>query len=609
MIYRLSTIEVDPSNFSLRADGKNISVEPLVFDLVVYLIENRDRVLTRQELFDNIWPGKIVSDSSLSNHITSARQALGDDGRQQRIIKTIHGRGYRFIADVEEVAGGNNTECGVTTDDMRTERQTRRPSRSRLVVYAVFLILLAAAGTLVIFQEPDMAVESVAVLPLKNLSNDPDQQYFVEGMQDALIARLSRITDLRVISRTSTVRYGATDKSIPDIARELNVDALVEGSVLRDGNRVRITAQLVLGRADQHLWAESYDRDLDQVLLLINEISMAIADEIEMAVKPEGQDIRSQIETIDAEVLGFALKGRHSFEKFRFDESLRHYQQAVKLDPEFAYAHAGVAGSYFAMKFSDRAPDPHLIPKAREAALRALALDGNSAEAYSVLGSIQLYFDWDWDSAQRNLRRAMELRPNSGPNRHAYADYLMVMGDLEGSLNQVEIALLYDPHSPMARGVVEFHRLLVRQYDTVIDNCREALAEWPDSWFIYARYRDALWFRGQQQESLAVYKKTWGKDEQLLRAMEKGHTESGYAGAVFSLAEALAERVPGFNDYVTLAAQYSRAGDSNLAMTWLEQAYEHRQPQILHIKARPVFDELHSDPAFQDLLRRIGFPE
>ena len=609
MIYRLGNIEVDPANFLLMVDGETIPVEPLVFDLIVCLIENRDRLLTRQELFETIWPGRIPSDSSLGNHIKSARQALGDDGHEQRIIKTVHGRGYRFIAEVEELASDPSAEQRIRAGDQQSERPAQRPSRSRLAIYAIFLVLLVAVGSFVWLQEPDVAVESIAVLPLKNLSNDPDQQYFVEGMQDALIGRLARITDLRVISRTSTVRYGTTEKSVPEIARELNVNAIVEGSVLRDKDRVRITAQLIRGDSDEHLWAESYDRNLDHVLPLINEISIAIANEIEVAVKPEQQQMRPQIEVVDVRLHELVLRGRQSFDRFRFDESLRYFQEAAALDPEFAPAHAGVAGSYFVMEFMGWAPDIDGIQLAREAALKALALDNNSAGGYSVLGGIQLYFDWDWESARRNLLRAVELNPNDALTRHGYADYLMVTGDLEESLKQVEIGLLYDPYSPMARGVVESHRLTLHQYATVIENCRQALAEWPDSLLISLPYQEALWLKGLQEEGLAEYKKTWGRDKELLKALENGYSDSGYDGAVLALAETLARRVPGFNDYLALAVLYTRAGEPDLALTWLEQSYERRQPQILHIKAMPVFEELHSDPRFQDLLRRVGFPE
>ena len=609
MFYRLGTIEVDPANFVLTDSGKIVSVEPLVFDLIVCLIENRGRLLTRQELIDKIWGGRIVSDTSLSNHIKSARKALGDDGHTQRFIKTIHGRGYRFVGEIEEVASQGGTEKTAATSHRRSERRMHESLRKRFVMVAAALVLLVAIGSRIAFFGPDEAIESIAVLPLQNLSNDPAQKYFVEGMQDALISRLSRITGLRVISKTSTLRYESTDKSIPQIARELNVDALVEGSVLRDANRIRITAQLIRGAEDEHLWSNSYDRDLDHVLTLINEISLAIADEIEVAVKQQEMEERTQSDSVNLKVHELVLQGDHYFDRFMFDESLRRYQQAVELDAEFAPAYAGVAGSYLLKGFFRPTASSDFIPKAREAALKAISLDSNSAEGYSSLGFIQLYFDWDWELAKKNLLRALELSPNDARTRHAYADYLMVMGDLEGSLNQVEIGHLYDPLSPMAGGVVDFHRLLTRQYDEVIEEGRKAVATKPDVVVDLPYYREALWLKGMYEEAFAACKDTWGRDEELLHALNKGYSESGYTGAIHSLANALAGRDPEFTNYVTLAKLYARAGEPRPALESLEKAYQHRQPQILHIKAMPVFDELHSNPEFQDLLHRIGFPE
>jgi len=456
---------------------------------------------------------------------------------------------------------------------------------------------------------PDEAIESIAVLPLQNLSNDPDQEYFVEGMQDALITHLSRMTGLRVISKTSTFRYETTDKSIPEIARELNVDALIEGSVLRDANRVRITAKLIRGTEDEHLWANSYDRDLDNIFALINEISIAIADEIKVTVKQQDIEEWAQSSYANLKVHELVLQGNHYLDRFKLDQSLRYYQQAIDLDSEFAPAHAGVAASYVLMVFSDLIASSELIPKAREAALKAISLDRNFAGGYATLGFIQLYFDWDWDGAKTSLSRALELRPNDANVRHAYADYLMVMGDLKASVNQVEIGRLYDPLSPMANTVVGFHRVLARQYDEVIEEAQKAIAQEPELVVSLSYYHEALWLKGMYEQAFAAYKRTWGRDEDLLRAMNMGFSESGYTGAIHSLANALAGRDPEFRDYVTLASLYARAGEQEQALESLENAYQHRQPQILHIRAMPVFDELSSTPAFQDLLHRIGFPE
>lgn len=309
------------------------------------------------------------------------------------------------------------------------------------------------------------------------------------------------------------------------------------------------------------------------------------------------------------EVHELVLKGDYYMERFMFEQSLQHYQQAAAMDPDFAPAHAGIAGSYLLMEMFGRMPEQDFIPRARDAALRALAIDADSPGGYSSLGFIQLYFDRDWDAARGNLLRALELSPGDARIRHAYADYLMVMGDIDESLRQVEIGLLYDPLSPMAASVVSFHRVLARQYDAVIEEGRRVLASDAASIVHRSAYREALWLTGEYEEALAAYKQSWGRDAELLQALESGFEASGYQGAIRSLADALAARVPAFDDYVTLAKLYARAGQPESALSWLEKAVQQRQPQILHVKAMPVFDDLQSDPRFKRLLQRIGFPK
>jgi serine/threonine protein kinase len=474
---------------------------------------------------------------------------------------------------------------------------------------AIFTIIILFIGYgLFSLMSDDQHIRSIAVLPLENLSGNPDQVYFVEGMQDALITQLSHISALRVISKKSTMRYAETQKSMPEIARELQVDALLEGSVIREDNQVRITAQLIHGSTDEHIWAKSYDRDLNKVLPLISEIAKTIAQEIKISVSQQEIEKLLPKKEVDIKVHELILRGRYYFDRFQLNQSLEYFQQAVDLDADFAPAYAGVSMSYLVMGFFRWRPATEVIPKARKAALKAIALDENVAGGYANLGYIQLYYDWDWESAKKNLLKALELNPNDVLIRHTYADYLMVMGDLEESLNQVRIGRLYDPLSDIAGTVLDFHRILMRRYDEVIEDGRKAIANNPDVIEYLANYRMALWLRGMYEEAFNAYKKSWGKDEELLKVMEKGFSESGYQGAIYYLAEALAKRVPEYDDYFTLAQFYAQADEPDSALVWLEKAYQFRQPRLLHVKAMPAFDELHTHPGFQDLLRRIGFP-
>jgi tetratricopeptide (TPR) repeat protein len=304
----------------------------------------------------------------------------------------------------------------------------------------------------------------------------------------------------------------------------------------------------------------------------------------------------------------FVLQGKHAFDRFRFDESLHYYQQAVLLEPQFAAAHEGMAGTYFVKALFDWSAAPDLIPKSREAALQAISLDSGSAGGYAVLGAIGLYFDRDWETAKRNLVRALDLNPNDARTRHAYADYLMVMGNLEESLRQVEIGRLYDPFSPMANSVVAFHKILTGRFDEVIDEIQRQMRERPAAATDLPNYREALWLAGRYEEAFEVYKQSWGRDAELLRAMELGYQAAGYRGAIRYLADALAERDPPFKDSVTVAKLYARADEPEKALLWLEKAHQHREPQVLHVEAMPAFWSLRADPRYQELLHKIGFP-
>jgi len=470
--------------------------------------------------------------------------------------------------------------------------------------------LLLLIGVLYVMLPCNHRIQSIAVLPLENLSGDPKQKYLVEGMQDALITQLSQIHHLRVISKTSTLQFTGTGKSIPEIVKLLNVDALLEGSVLLDQNQIRITAQLIDGATDSNIWADSYDRELKQVLPLISEIARAIVHEIQVTVSDQELEQMKSVRSADIRVHELVFKGRYYFDRFQFRKSLEAYQQAAELDPEFAPAYAGMAMSMMIMGFFGWEPVSEMIPRARETVLKSLKLDDSCSIGIGTLGYIQLYYDRDWESSRKNLIRALQLSPNDALMRHTYADYLLVMGDVEASLKQVRIGHLYDPLSPIANMALKYHLFLTPGHEEeVMELCKKSLESDADDVFARQIIRDLLWQKGRYEESLSEFRKSWGKDKIFLNAIEQGYQRSGPQGAILSLAESVAERVPEYNDYLALAQLYVQAGDHESALYWLEHAYTNRQFELLHLKACPIFQELHSDPRFQDLLRRIGFPE
>jgi serine/threonine-protein kinase len=456
-------------------------------------------------------------------------------------------------------------------------------------------------------------IGSLAVLPFDNLMNDPEQDYFVEGMHDALITRLSKLGDLRVISRTSAMRYRATEKTIPEIADELGVDALIEGSVLRAGDRVRITAQLIHGETDEHLWADSYDRDLQNVLTLLSEVAGAIAGEIEIALTPEQRERLAVTSPVDPAAQDAYLKGRYFFNRGTGDnlrKALDQYHLAVESDPTYALAHAGVAAAHLLLGAFGHVPLKEAAPQARAAALKALELDDGLAEAHAILGWVKLYFDWDWPGAARTFEKALELNPNHTYARHGYGDYLTVMGRPEEGLEHVRRGRLSDPASPLAVLPATGHLILARRYDQAIEECRTLLELDPRYPSVRSFYAEALWHRGLHEEALAEYRMTWGRDPELASVMERGYAEAGPRGALLSLAQELAARPEGRRaGTLSIARLFARVGEVDAAFEWLERAYDQRIPQLMLVRADPDFDSLKSDQRLEALARRIGLPE
>jgi TolB-like protein len=449
---------------------------------------------------------------------------------------------------------------------------------------------------------------SLVVLPFDNLMKDPEQEYFVQGIQDALITDLSKIGALRVISRTSAMRYKDTKKQVPEIARELNVDALVEGSVLRAEGRVRITAQLISGRTDQHLWAQSYEGDPGKILGVLNEVAGAIARQIHIVLTPELQRRLAPAPAVSPEVEEAYLKGRFLFSRLDpedFPKAAELFGHAVELDPGFAAAHAWLGCTEFLMGFVGMVPLDSAGARAEAASRKALELDAENSLAHSILGWVRLTFHWDWKGAEAELRRALELDPNDPIARHGLADYLLVVGDLDGSVRQVELGRQCDPLSQLTLEPVVGHLVYARRYDEAIVEAREILKLHPDYDAVRMFLSDALWQRGSYEESLEERGKMAGSN--IVAVMRQGYRARGHRGAMRAAADYLANRASGAP--LVVASYYALAGEKDLAFPWLEKAFQARAPQLHYLRADPDFDSLRSDPRFADLLRRIGFPE
>jgi serine/threonine protein kinase/tetratricopeptide (TPR) repeat protein len=485
------------------------------------------------------------------------------------------------------------------------------------VVAGVVLITALAVGSWILKSRlagpgGTPAIRSLAVLPLDNLMNDPEQDYFVDGMQEALITDLAKIGSLRVISRTSAMHYKGTDKRIPEIAAELGVDAVVEGSVLRAGDQVRITAQLIDARTDQHLWADSFDRRVENTLQLLSEVARSITTEIELSLTSRQEKLLAAGGPVNPEAHDAYLRGQHHFHRGGlegFRAAVEHFERAVEIEPSFAQAWSGVAACNLVFGFFGMEPPDDVIPEARAAANRALELDPEQGPAHMVLGAIALYFEWDWDVALRELEVALELDPTNPLVYHGYADYLGIMGDIEGSLLQVMRGRDADPLGYWANFVVLGHLFMARRYEEVVEEGIEIMELFPDSRGIRGFIADALWMLDRHDEALEQYRQAWGEDADFVQMLERGLAEGGPGAAQRARGEqlaAMAESQP--MDPILVARYFAMAGDADPAFEWLERAFEERDPQILHVPLDPRYDPLRADPRYDDLMRRIGLP-
>jgi len=461
-------------------------------------------------------------------------------------------------------------------------------------------------------------IQAVAVLPLADLSEYQAADYFADGMTEALITDLARIKALRVISRTSVMQYKGVQRPLPQIARELNVDAVVEGSVLRSGNRVRITAQLIHAATDQHLWAESYERDLRDVLSLQGEVARAIANEIQVKLTPQDQARLVSARSVDPEAHQLYLKGRFYWNKRTeagLKKGIEYFHQAIDLDPNYALAYAGIADCYSLLGWDlfGALPPREALPIAKAAARKALEADDSLAEAHNSLAWTKLVFDWDWIGAEREFKRAIELNPGYAATHHWYAECLAGMGRYTEALAEIRQAQELDPLSLIIGSIVGWVFYFDRKDDQAIAEFRKTLELDPNFWVAHWTLGRAFEQKAMFAEAIAEIQKAIdfsGGSPLALAAL--GHTYAVWgrrAEAERVLNELKESSKQGYISPYSIAAIHAALGEKDQAFIWLEKAYEERSGWLIWLRAEPISDPLRSDPRFQDLLRRVGLPQ
>ena len=500
------------------------------------------------------------------------------------------------------------TEPPATAIPGETSRQWRVVAGTLAALATIAAIGYAGFNAWPRRSAPEAEHHAIAVLPLQNLSGDPRQDYFADSMTEELIADLGQVSASRVISRTSMMTYKSTTKTLPQIARELGVDTVVEGSVLRQGNQVRITAQLIDARTDHHLWARSYVRDLNDVLTLQAEVARTIADQVRIAVTPEERARLTRPRTLDPEAQEFYLQGMQALGTGNPGNAIGFFQKAIDQDPNYAQAYAALADSYGWMGEAGWMPYSDAFPKEKAAAIKAIALDEALPEGHIQLAHAAMNLDWDWATEGKEFKRALDLNPNSAPVRWAYSNYLERMGHLPEAISQLQLALQLDPLSSRAFHNTAFGYYFARQYDQALLQMQHASALPHEPGEVIFPLAVIYVEKGMYDEAIQQFQKLNGQPHAL------GHMGNAYGrmGRVAEAREMISElqtkvQTTGIGRY-EIALVYTGLGEKEEAFAWLEKSFAVRDKGLTYLKIDPCLDPLRSDSRFHDLVRRVGLP-
>lgn len=648
--------ELDLGAYELRRAGRSLKLPRIPMEVLLLLIEQRGNLVTRQQIIERVWGKEIFvdSDGSINAAIRKVRKTLRDDSDEPRFIQTVTGRGYRFIAEVTEVGVGPLAPDSVADGSVLSEkppqpksdkiasapgnppaeRELKKPLRDWRVWFAataaVIIIILAAAKldrARVHVQSSSPAATGrvmLAVLPFENLTGDPAQEYFSDGMTEEMISDLGMLDPkhLGVIARTSVMLYKHTPKPIDQVGRELGVQYVMEGSVRRDSGRVRVTAQLIQVNDQSHVWAKQYDRELKDVLAVQAEISQQCAEQVQLIlgdqVPASNANRRAAALASDAsyESYDLYLKGRYYWNKRRngFQQAADYFEQAIAKDPNNARAYAGLADTFALMSTYFMAPEAEYMTKARATALKALQLDESLAEVHTSLALILESSDYDWNEAEKEFRRAIELNPGYATAHQWYAEHLAWRGRFDEAFAESERARQLDPLSVIIAADHCKILYLSRQYDRAIAHCRTVLEMDPRATGAQNCIFGALIQQGKFEEAAQqVIPPTSAPVDVAWGAAGKAYLY-GRWGRMSEARQYLARveqdrRDLGYSETAALLLAYSGAGTSDQLMALLEKAYAERSNVLGGMKVDPMYDRFRSDPRFQELLHRVGLDQ
>ena len=590
--------EADLQSGELRKNGIRLRLQAQPFQILAMLLERPGELVTREEICQKVWSENtfVDFDQSLGTAINKIREILGDSAAEPRFVETLPRRGYRFIAPVT-----------VAKPARSTHKSRWFPAAVGVCVAVMLLAALQIAANFhgwrdgllsrVATQPP---VRSIAVLPLLNLSSDPDQQFFADGMTDELITSLAQIGSLRVISHTSAMAYLGTHKPAAEIARELGVDALVEGSVVRSGSKVRITAQLIHAASDRHLWAHSYDREMTDVLTVQGEVAREIADSISVRLTPQERIHLSRARPVNPEVTLLYFKGSYFLSKLDTPRAKEIFTEAIHRDPNSAEAWAGLADTLHTMGVEG---DYDAFPQAKEAANKALEIDNSQAQALMVLGIVSFLYDWNPTQSEAFFRRSIESRPSYAMAHALFASTLAHRGRFEEAIEESKRASASDPASVLTNSMAWHPYFCARRYDDALQIMLSAVEADPTVGPVNWRLATTWEQKGEYRKAIEASSE---EDATTLRAALASGGEQGYWQRKLEIL--LSGRVPSNrNGFTAIARCYMHLGKREEALQALQKGYKmHDRFLIFWLPIYEEFDPLRSDPRFQKMLQGLG---
>jgi TolB-like protein/DNA-binding winged helix-turn-helix (wHTH) protein len=615
---------VQPSLNTVSRNGRTARLEPKVMEVLIRLAEQAGQTVSKEDLLGKVWPDTFVSDDVLTRSISELRRAFADDPKDSHFIQTIPKRGYRLVAAVIPLNGPAELPSKSTIPD-RIRKAFRQPSMRTLATVGALLLLGLIAwlkasdfSGLLSVNPSTPPIHSLAVLPLQNLSGDSNQGYFTDAMTEELITELSRIRALNVISRTSVMPYKDSKKSLPEIARELHADAVVAGSIMRSGERVRVTVQLINAARDTNIWAQTYDRDVQDVLNLQRAVATSIANEIRVRVTPDEQGKLKAPRPVNPKALDAYVEARYHFDQAQhlvyycgkqkaleeeFRKALSFLDLAIQQDPAYLPAYVG----YFEAVDAPGISNLENLSRAKAALTKALELDETNVQAHLALGQLLMQYEYDWRGSERQLRRALELSPNSGEAHYQFAEYLANIGRSAEGDKELDLAQALDPSRDY------FADAGVHRLGNTIEQDRQALEEKaPNDPFALAAMGKVYAIEGRYKESVEMWERSlslYGWSD-FVRVLKQADTRGGPKFALEQWMRAAEEYDKKHADMpvVAMAFTYTSLGNKDRAFAWLDKAMEQRNWMIIYLKRDNVWDPLRSDPRFAELLRRVGLP-